>query len=63
MKRDQGISECSDSYGYIASKTEGGMDKITVRVEPKYDVDSGQWDDFARKLHKTTTIIYGKYGC
>lgn len=29
----RGISECSDSYEYIATKTEGGMDRITVRVE------------------------------
>ncbi len=54
----RGISECSDSYEYIATKTEGGMDRITVRVEPKHDVDPGLWDELRKKIAQKLQLSF-----
>ncbi|MFX4261858.1 phenylacetate--CoA ligase family protein [Pelotomaculum propionicicum] len=54
----RGIPECSDSYEYIASKNNNGMDKITVRVEPKRDVDTGLWDDLRKKVAQKLQLSF-----
>lgn len=52
------IEECSDNYEYIASRDQGGMDKIKVRVEPRHDLDKELWTDLRQKLSEALRMSF-----
>ncbi len=54
----RGIPECSDNYEYIASKNSNGMDKVTVRVEPQINIDSGLWDYVRKKVAQELQLSF-----
>lgn len=54
----RGIQECSHNYEYVASKNENGMDRITVRIEPKANVDPGLYGCVRKKVAQELQLSF-----
>ncbi len=54
----RGIQECSHNYEYVASKNDNGMDRITVRIEPKANVDPGLYECVRKKVAQELQLSF-----
>lgn len=54
----RGIQECSHNYEYVASKNDNGMDRITVRIEPKTNVDPGLYECVRKKVAQELQLSF-----